>query len=550
MMKSTGIMAKMPEFMTCNNQKRKRNQARNNDSKDLFQAPPTVSRDQKAKIKLFGVTPAPKPKKRNIEEVGESIVTEMQPILEPAADIRAVISFCNPSRKQFAQVTLKSTYDTMKFLKDIILSKEKNISIKGKSVKVEANNSRYPKRSIEKKSYKEEEVSSDDEFLHCDDCESVYKGACPQHGPMLLVCDTKVEKGDPEGAVKSLPPFMSLGDSIIPKAGLGVWTEVPLPKGLIFGPYKGPKVPKNSKESGYAWQVWKGRRAHHLVEGADPSRSNWMRFVNCAQSEERQNMEALQFQGEVYYKIYKEVLPFCEMLVWYGDDYARHLGIETRRKRGTQEPQETMEITGHACDVCGSLFSSSSAMEAHRKRHPHMHPDRRHKCPQCNYSTDVETHLRKHLLTHTGERPHACSRCGKGFTQKSHLTNHLSVHTGERPFSCKVCGRAFNRSTNLVMHEKTHTNDKSYICTTCGKDFLQAGNLKKHERTHTLQRPYKCPHCNYRATQSSNLRSHVVSKHTRDFRHKCAECGKGFSRPSTLKEHFEKTHKKKLEEMD
>jgi len=80
-----------------------------------------------------------------------------------------------------------------------------------------------------------------------------------------------------------------------------------------------------------------------LVDGSDPTQSNWMRYVNCARTVEEQNLEAFQFRGAIYYRTTKDVKAKQELLVWYGLKFARKLGIkwkdfvESNRpdKRGT-----------------------------------------------------------------------------------------------------------------------------------------------------------------------------------------------------------------------
>ena len=53
-----------------------------------------------------------------------------------------------------------------------------------------------------------------------------------------------------------------------------------------------------------------------------------MRFVNCAASENDQNLVAFQYQGGIYYRTFKDIQPGLELLVWYGDQYAEELGIK------------------------------------------------------------------------------------------------------------------------------------------------------------------------------------------------------------------------------
>ena len=54
-----------------------------------------------------------------------------------------------------------------------------------------------------------------------------------------------------------------------------------------------------------------------------------MRYVNCSRSENEENLVAFQYNGEIYYRVYKDILPGTELLLWYGDEYAKDLGITT-----------------------------------------------------------------------------------------------------------------------------------------------------------------------------------------------------------------------------
>ena len=72
-------------------------------------------------------------------------------------------------------------------------------------------------------------------------------------------------------------------------------------------------------------------RLSHFVDARDPSHSNWMRYVNCARSEEEQNVTAYQFSGQIYYRSFKPITPGMELLVWYGQEYAKELGISPKQ---------------------------------------------------------------------------------------------------------------------------------------------------------------------------------------------------------------------------
>ena len=65
----------------------------------------------------------------------------------------------------------------------------------------------------------------------------------------------------------------------------------------------------------------------HYVNAADESQSNWLRYVNCARNHLEQNLVGFQYEGEIFYRAFKDIPPTCELLVWYGGQYARDLGI-------------------------------------------------------------------------------------------------------------------------------------------------------------------------------------------------------------------------------
>ena len=65
------------------------------------------------------------------------------------------------------------------------------------------------------------------------------------------------KRGDPNRAMKTVPPGLEVRESGIPNAGLGVFATKFFPVRTRFGPYEGRRVtdPDIAHSSGYCWQV-------------------------------------------------------------------------------------------------------------------------------------------------------------------------------------------------------------------------------------------------------------------------------------------------------
>lgn len=56
--------------------------------------------------------------------------------------------------------------------------------------------------------------------------------------------------------------------------------------------------------------------------------SNWMSLIQCARYKEEQNMTVFQHNGNLYYRAFRDIFPYMELLVWYDDRYSDSMDIE------------------------------------------------------------------------------------------------------------------------------------------------------------------------------------------------------------------------------
>lgn len=90
-------------------------------------------------------------------------------------------------------------------------------------------------------------------------------------------------------------------------------------------------------------QIRRNCRPLYCVDAKDCGVANWMRYVNCARHEEEQNLMAYQYKGEIYYRTVRHIPAHVELLVWYGDEYGRELGIDVENFHKPQQKQSHSE---------------------------------------------------------------------------------------------------------------------------------------------------------------------------------------------------------------
>ncbi|KAF4086476.1 hypothetical protein AMELA_G00106820 [Ameiurus melas] len=181
---------------------------------------------------------------------------------------------------------------------------------------------------FQKKPIKEEEPE-DDDYLYCEDCKSFFISECEVHGPALFIRDTLVPMGVVDRARQTLPLELEILKSSISDSGLGVFNKgETLPVGVHFGPYQGDPVDREeAMNSVYSWVIYKSIQCEEYVDATRETHANWMRYVNCARSSEEKNLMAFQYQGGILYRCCQPIEPGQELLVWYEEEYAKHLGV-------------------------------------------------------------------------------------------------------------------------------------------------------------------------------------------------------------------------------
>ncbi|CAK1587531.1 unnamed protein product [Parnassius mnemosyne] len=104
------------------------------------------------------------------------------------------------------------------------------------------------------------------------------------------------------------------------------------------------------------------------------------------------------------------------------------------------------------CDVCKSIFPSRRALTMHTNK---FHT-KKTQCNICNKSFSCITTLKKHMVSHTGERNFVCRICQKSYRHQKSLKHHLQIHVNgdSNKFFCSECGSGFSNRDDFNEHVK------------------------------------------------------------------------------------------------
>ncbi|KAI7793187.1 hypothetical protein IRJ41_007585 [Triplophysa rosa] len=228
-----------------------------------------------------------------------------------------------------------------------------------------------------------EEDEHKQDFLYCEECQSFFICECDVHGAPLFIPDTLVPVGAADRARLTLPAGLEVLTSNIPNAGLGVFNQGDiLPIGAHFGPYEAEASKmEEAVSSGYSFVIYKRKHLNEYIDARRETHSNWMRYVNCARSEVEQNLVAFQYEGAILYRCCRPIKTGEELLVWYGEEYARDFDVTFDHLWNTKcSDRETGSCPVFSCSVCSLSYTAQTYLHKHMRRCHHEECDKLLKC--------------------------------------------------------------------------------------------------------------------------------------------------------------------------
>lgn len=140
----------------------------------------------------------------------------------------------------------------------------------------------------------------------------------------------------------------------------------------------------------------------HFIDGYDVQRSNWMRYVNPANSPSEQNLVACQNGPDIYFYTIRSVEPGNELLVWYSPEFTSRL---CGRPYDQMDASKTKRISGDLIEAdLQKPFIPEWDYLRKQARSPHSVPEMTtDKVKACDKKTDLKAPTRepKHKIQET-----------------------------------------------------------------------------------------------------------------------------------------------------
>ena len=102
----------------------------------------------------------------------------------------------------------------------------------------------------------------------------------------------------------------------------------------------------------------------------------------------------------------------------------------------------------------------------------------------------------------------SCHKCCKQYTLESSLKRHMQTHTGQYRYHCEICRKGFNVNTHYNLHMRSHEGIK-YYCQYCGKSFVNKQSHDYHLSVHTGRYRFRCDKCKEGFNYKRNYSLHV-----------------------------------------
>ncbi|XP_023235305.1 ras-responsive element-binding protein 1-like [Centruroides sculpturatus] len=246
------------------------------------------------------------------------------------------------------------------------------------------------------------------------------------------------------------------------------------------------------------------------------------------------------------------------------------LEVHTSEKCATPESSNNDEIHQEEVnsEACLSPDSNKNGGSV-KKRSSYADSPNSVTCPFCSRKFPWSSSLRRHILTHTGQKPFKCPKCPIYFTTKSNCERHLMRkhgHNGEivrsvpeRPYKCNLCSSStFSTQGNLkkhcyVKHKVKNCSDQKLKEGSDGERSSEDGNeideydfgMQDNKDNNSEENncfSLDCRFCDQSFTVLQDLLAHIAEHTEANLVYKCHLCDDSFTKRHDSINHLRISH--------
>ena len=148
-------------------------------------------------------------------------------------------------------------------------------------------------------------------------------------------------------------------------------------------------------------------------------------------------------------------------------------------------------------------------------------------CPFCARKFPWESSLKRHILTHTGQKPYKCRACPLWFTTKSNCDRHQirkhentnedtfnSRNVTDRPFKCPLCPTStFSSESSLHLHRCTKHLNMDLGNGNNGEEVSENDDDDGEDNAGIVSSYFKCHLCDEDFIHRDHVIAHIEDEH-------------------------------------
>ena len=140
-----------------------------------------------------------------------------------------------------------------------------------------------------------------------------------------------------------------------------------------------------------------------------------------------------------------------------------------------------------ACPICSKMMKSPAQIKRHVRSHTGEKP---YSCTFCTFAAVTKGNLNQHIRSMHSEtywkyRWHDLSKltCKFAIDRSNISFQNSPIRLGKNQFACPCCSKIMGSAGDVRRHILTHTGEKPFSCTLCHISFTANGSLKRHMNT-------------------------------------------------------------------